>query len=533
MSATSSLGATAGAAAHLPAEAPAVPRRKLAANALGLPQVLFCIVTGAAPLAAMMFNVPIAVLGGGSGAPGAFLIATVVLTIFSIGYIEMSGRVTAAGGFYTFITRGLGPVAGLGSGILIALCYVVFAAAVLGVLGYFAATSFDAWFGVRLPAWLYTALALATVSMFGWFHIELTAKVLGVALIFEVLALMVLTVGVVAVGGDSGLSLSPIDPSTVFDNDQAVATFGASAVGIALFAAFWSWVGFEMAPNYAEESRDPKRIAKPATYGSVIGLGLFYILISWVFVMGWGIDGVAPGVAGQFDGKYGSAFYPLADRYVGSGLTLGLEILIITSSFACAMAFYNTAARYMYSLARERVLPAALGRTHPQRHSPYFASMVVSAIVAAYILGFALYDPSTEAFFLKLGTWTPLLGVLGILAVQAIASLAIIRYFLTTARDGFHWFKTLVAPVIGGLAQIGACYLLVSNRGELAGAKDVFFVKALPWFVAGTFAAGAAYAVYLRMRSTSVYAEIGSFEHDDPQVHEPRIAGGPVPAVGT
>ena len=33
---------------------------------------------------------------------------------------------------------------------------------------------------------------------------------------------------------------------------------GAAAVGI--FMAFWSWVGFEMAPNYAEELRDPKRI---------------------------------------------------------------------------------------------------------------------------------------------------------------------------------------------------------------------------------------------------------------------------------
>jgi hypothetical protein len=52
---------------------------ELARGALGLRQVLFCIVTGAAPLAAMMFNVPIAVLGGGSGAPAAFLIATVVL----------------------------------------------------------------------------------------------------------------------------------------------------------------------------------------------------------------------------------------------------------------------------------------------------------------------------------------------------------------------------------------------------------------------------------------------------------------------
>src|SRR6266540_5742771 len=78
---------------------------RLAPNAVGLPSVLFCIVTGAAPLAAMMFNVPITVLGGGFAAPAAFLLVTIVLTIFSVGYIEMRRRVTAAGGFYTFITR--------------------------------------------------------------------------------------------------------------------------------------------------------------------------------------------------------------------------------------------------------------------------------------------------------------------------------------------------------------------------------------------------------------------------------------------
>ena len=39
----------------------------LARNALGLRQVLFCIVTGAAPIAAMQFNVPYAV--GGAGTP--------------------------------------------------------------------------------------------------------------------------------------------------------------------------------------------------------------------------------------------------------------------------------------------------------------------------------------------------------------------------------------------------------------------------------------------------------------------------------
>jgi amino acid transporter len=505
-----------------PAAIAVAPARResytLAREALGLRQVLFCIVTGAAPLAAMMFNVPITVLGGGYAAPAAFLIATVVLTIFSVGYIEMSRRVTAVGGFYTFITRGLGPVAGLGAGILIALCYIVFSAAVTGVLGYFAATSFKDWFSIDLPAYAYAFAALAIMTAFAWFHIELTAKVLGTALVTEVLALLVLAVGVIVSGGDSGLSLKPFDPSAVFDNSVAIKAFGAGAAGVALFGAFWSWVGFEMAPNYAEESRNPKKIAKAATYGSVVGLGIFYMFISWVFVMGWGVNGVGDGVKGQFAGDYGSAYYPLADRFVGSGLTTMLEILIITSSFACAMAFYNTSARYLFSLSRERILPASLTRTHPKRHSPYVASMVVTLLVGGYMLGFTIYDSSTEAALLKLGTWTPLLGVLGILGVQALASFAIVRYFLTKARDGFHWWKTLVAPIIGGIAQIGACYLLIDNRGTLAGTDSVFFIKALPWFVVATFVIGAGMAVWLKTNARDRFAHIGSFEHEEAAV---------------
>ena len=45
------------------------PTQGLARNALGLPQVLFCIVTGAAPIAAMLFNDTWAVFGGGWAAP--------------------------------------------------------------------------------------------------------------------------------------------------------------------------------------------------------------------------------------------------------------------------------------------------------------------------------------------------------------------------------------------------------------------------------------------------------------------------------
>jgi amino acid transporter len=488
---------------------------RLSDGALGLPSVLFCIVTGAAPLTAMLFNVPVAVQGGGYGAPAAFLIATIALTIFSVGYIAMSRRVTSAGGFYTFVSRGLGRVAGVGAGLLIGLCYVIFVAAVIGVMGYFAATSIQTWTGVELPAWVYMAIGLAIMSALAWFHIELTAKVLGVMLVAEVLALLVLGVSIIAQGGAEGLSIAPLNPAEVFGNSGAIKVFGAAASGIALFAAFWSWVGFEMAPNYAEESREPARIAKIATYGSVIGLGLFYIFISYAYVVGWGLDASVQAVSDQFSGSFASAFYPLSDKYVGTPLTTVIQLLAITSSFACAMAFFNTGARYLFALGREGVLPGVLASTS-KRHSPGVASMTVTVIVAVYILGFTIYDPSTEGALLKLGTWSPLLGVLGILAVQALVCVAIIRYFLTTARDGFNWFTTLVAPVLGGLAMTGACYLLVDNRTTLAAAEDVPFITLLPWVVLAMFLAGVVIALVMRTRRPDRYAELGHFSLTDP-----------------
>src|SRR6478752_562601 len=495
-----------------PTAAPA--SNELARDALGLPAVLFCIVTGAAPLAAMMFNVPVAVSGGGYAVPAAFLVATIALTIFSTGYIEMSQRVTSTGGFYTFISRGLGNVMGLGAGILIGLCYVIFAAAVTGVLGYFASTSFEAWFGISLPAWVYMFAALALMTAFAFFHIELTARILGVALVCEVLALVAMCVGIIITGGPDGYSAAPLNPANLFDNEAAVKVFGAAATGVAIFGAFWSWVGFEMAPNYAEESRAPHKIAKSATYGSVIGLGVFYIFVSYMFVTGWGLTGSAQAVSDQFEGVYASAFYPLTDKYVGGGLTTILQLLIVTSSFACAMAFYNTGARYLFALAREGVLPKALGRTHSKRHAPVFAAMVVSVIVGVYMLGLTIMDPSTEAALLKLGTWTPLLGVPGKLDVQGICSVAIIRFFVTYARDGFHWFKTLVAPIVGALAMAGACYLLISNRAVLSGAGDALFIKAVPYVVIAMFAAGMVLALVLRSRSREDYVRIGRFDRE-------------------
>ena len=75
---------------------------QLRRNASGLPAILFLLVTSAAPLYAMMFNVRVAINGSGFGAPSGFILAGIVVIVFAIGYVAMARRVTAAGEFYSF-----------------------------------------------------------------------------------------------------------------------------------------------------------------------------------------------------------------------------------------------------------------------------------------------------------------------------------------------------------------------------------------------------------------------------------------------
>ena len=90
---------------------------KLHATAVGLVGVLFLTVTGAAPESAMLGNVPFAA-GSGNGiyVPGAFLLATIILTIFSVGYAAMASKVSSVGGFYSYISMGLGRDVGMAAG---------------------------------------------------------------------------------------------------------------------------------------------------------------------------------------------------------------------------------------------------------------------------------------------------------------------------------------------------------------------------------------------------------------------------------
>ena len=244
---------------------------ELARNALGLPQILFCIVTGSAPLAAMMFNNPLSGLGIGISVPAAFWLAAISFTLFSVGYVEMARRKTTAGGFYSYTTYGFGRIIGLGTAIGIAAAYLLFAVGVNGVTTYFANTSLDNLFGISLDWRIYGFGFILILFFVTYFHIEVVARILGLCLLGELLILFIFSFTVLFKGGGpNGILFSALNPAGIFSGGVGVkgaaAVLGASAAGVGFFGAYWSWVGFEMAPNYAEEARNPKKMMAYATY---------------------------------------------------------------------------------------------------------------------------------------------------------------------------------------------------------------------------------------------------------------------------
>ena len=110
-------------------------------------------------------------------------------------------------------------------------------------------------------------------------------------------------------------------------------------------------------------------------------------------------------------------------------------------------------------------------------------------------------------------TWSPLLGVSGILAIQALVSVSIIVYF--ARKQDLHWLKTLIAPIIAAITQAYAVYLLMKFRGDLSAAAGVPFIDYLWLWPIAVFVVGIAIALVIRTSDPGKYAGIGRYLHED------------------
>ena len=458
---------------------------------LSTSRVIFLVIAAAAPLVAMIGNLPISFRrGNGAGTPGAFLFAGCTLLCFAAGYAAMSRRVVNTGAFYTYVVMGLGKTLGVGAAFTAIVAYVSLAIGLAASFGYFLDLVLSP-LGMHLSWVAYAMVGMAVVGVLGHRSVDLSSKILGALMIAEISVLAFFDLSVVATNGSAALPPQSFSPSVVL----------TPGLGIALMVAFTSFIGFESAALYGEESKEPTRSIPIAIYASVILIGVFYLLTAWITVGAVGSES-ATSLA---NAQGAMLMFNLISRYCGHGIADAAGLLVCTSLLASYLAIHNAATRYIFALSREKLLPSALGRFHPARYAPANASLAVTSITVFCVAIFTVLgvDPYRAGIPVLIGV-----GTLGIVILQGLAAAAIVVCLRRSAQTT-RW--VLAASVLGAMGLFIAVALASANFDLLA-TSDLPGIKWLPLIFLVTVVIGAAFALWLRTARPSVYDGLAASE---------------------
>ena len=436
-------------------------------GSLGTGAIVFMVIAAAAPLTVIGGNAPLAIgQGNGAGAPVGFVIASLVLLLFSVGFVAMTPQVKEAGAFFSYVTLGLGRRLGMGTAYVALVAYTAIQAGIYGYMGWAVDDLVRHYGGPALPWWLYALLTLAVVAVLGYRHIELSSKVLGIALVLEMVVMLIVDVAVFANGGPEGVSAAAFEADTVL----------SGAIGVAILFALTGFIGFESTAIFRDEARQPERTIPRATYLAVTIVGVFYAISVWALIVAAGPSN-AMSVARETLFGTGNMLLDTAGAYAGGFVREVMQVLLVTSLFACVLSFHNVIARYQFTLARVGSMPAPLGRVHPRHRSPARSSLVqtITAVVLILLCVLLGLDPLVEVFGYLAGAAT-----IGMMIMLLLTTLAVIRYF-ANRPDGRTW-RTRIIPVLALLAILGSAWLVVSNFSLITGGTNEtsIFVACIP-----------------------------------------------------
>ena len=329
-------------AAPEPAARPSQVASALAANRVGVASVTFFVMSAVAPLTVVATVVTTGYATTGlTGIPFAFLVIGAMLALFSIGFVTMAPYVANAGAFYAYISRGLGRPMGVASSWLAVVIYNALQVAFYGTIGAAAAPLLHDWFGVEVAWWVIALVAWALIALLGVQQVDVNSKVLAVLLISEVVVTLVLCVANVIKPAGGTLTFDTLDPGNLF----------GPGVGAVLAVALLGFIGFESAVVFSEESKDPGRTVRRATFLSVGLIAGIYAFGSWAMSVATGPGHIVEAAKEQST----DLIFNLAQHNIGGAIVEVGRVLFVTSILAAALSFHNSAARYMFAVGRSAV----------------------------------------------------------------------------------------------------------------------------------------------------------------------------------
>ena len=444
----------------------------------------------AAPLGCMVGYVGVLLAqGGGLGTPLIFLVVMAVLLIFAVGYCAMVTHVPVAGAFYAYISAGLGRIFGLGSSFLILTCYFGVGIGAYAFTGIVCAQFNADVGGPPIDWWVFALFFWAVVSTLAYFHVAVSAKVLGILLALEILVILWFDAAIM-LNADI-LSAAP----RIFSWDALI----SGNVGVGLIFTILLFLGFEATAIYRDESVNPNKTIPVATKIVVLFIGIFYAVSAFCLMAGL--------PSGELNAlstvKATEVFFEVGARYCGPWFSHIVGALVLTSVFAADLAVQNVAARYVYSLASNSLIHPYFGHAHPRFHSPYRASVLISVLylIATALLVCAGFNAD------QLYAWLAGAAALGLICAMAATSLAAVVFFRRHPVANSRW-STFYAPLTACICLLVMIYLGYENLPMLIGGSRELANK-LIGVGAFTFTVGVIYAYWLRENRPEIYKKIG------------------------
>lgn len=431
---------------------------------LGVLGIVFFVVAASAPLVGMTGAVPVAMLAGnGAAAPGAYLAVGIVLLLFSVGYTAMAHKVTNTGAFFAYVGRGLGIKAGVASAFISIVGYVTIQLAIYGFFGAILSGQM-ATLGLELPWYVWSILAWALVTALSLLSVDVGAKVLGTLMILELLSLIITAIAILANGGPEGWNIG-----ASFAPDQIFAGGFGGGAGIAIAFAFASFIGFEATAIYGEESIDPKKTVRRATYWAIGIITALFAVVSFAMVTGMGANAIfdqvieRSSIEGVPLADPAAVLFSLTDQYVGGWMVTIMSWLVVSSLFAGLLAFQNATARYFFAMGRGGILSERFA--HVNKAGAPRAGVILTSIIALVVIvifAVAQLDPVLNLFF-----WMSAITAISIILVEILVSVAVIAYF--AKNSGANAWQGKIAPALAAIGLVLGEYLLMSRFNLLAG----------------------------------------------------------------
>ncbi|RJL23177.1 APC family permease [Bailinhaonella thermotolerans] len=409
----------------------------LQAGSVGLGAILMQAITQISPTLGIFYTIAFTTGQAAGAAPLTYLVAFAVCLALAVPLSGLARHLPSAGGFYTYVSRGLGPRAGFITGWLYAVMVAIVPASLAAFTGGVLHDALAPRFGIGLPWYVY-ALAIMALCWFVAFRgIALSMRLVVALGLFEIAVGLGLALTGVLSPGPGGVNLAGFNPATIPSS---------GGFFLAIVLSIFAFTGFESAATLAEESSNPARMVPRAIVGSLALIGAFYVVCAWGLQIGWGTDNL-PALASSST----APAFVLADRVWGAGWLIIL-IALVNSGIGVCIACTTSATRTLYGMARSGALPGVLARVHPARRTPHVAIAAQTGLALAVLLAAGL-PLGPFNLFNTLGVT----GTYAYIVIFTLANAAAWRYFRTQARAEFSPWSHAVLPLIAtvALAVIG------------------------------------------------------------------------------